>query len=442
MSRRHKKPLPAAPVEVTIERLDQEGRGVAQVAGKVTFVDGALPGERVLFTYVALHRNYDLGRAVEVLEPAPERVAPRCPHFGVCGGCSLQHLDPAAQIAAKERVLLEDLRRIGKVVPAEVLPPLIAPVWGYRRKARLGVRYVRKKERLLVGFRERNAPYVAELSRCAVLAPVVGERLADLAALIASLRTYDRIAQVEVALGDDGGALVFRNLVELEAEDRAALAAFGAGCGLDIYLQPGGPESVVPLGAARELSYRLPEAGVELFFGPGNFTQVNAGINRPMVARALELLDPQPGERILDLFCGLGNFTLPLARRAGHVIGVEGAAALVAQAEENARRNGIVNVEFHAADLAAPLERQPWLAAGVDKILLDPPRSGALEVLPHLAALGARRLLYISCNPATLARDAGELVQRYGWRLARAGVMDMFPHTAHVESIALFERGR
>ena len=406
------------------------------------FIDGALPGEQVRFSYVRIHRDFDEGRVVEILQPAAQRVAPRCAHFEVCGGCSLQHLDSVAQIAAKQQVLLDNLQRIGKVTAPELLEPLSGPVWGYRRKARLGVKYVRKMGRVLVGFRERHSPYLAELSRCEVLHPSVGERLQAIGELIASLSCYDRIAQIEVAVGDNATALVFRNLAELQTSDRNALTAFGEAHGMHIYMQPGGPDSVQLLWPeSAVLSYRLADYDVELQFEPTDFTQVNAEINRRMIARALALLDTQPEDRVLDLFCGLGNFTLPLARRVREAVGVEGEAGLVRRARANAARNGIENASFHVANLAEDAAGSPWLRGQrYDKILLDPPRTGASVLLPQLARLGAVRMVYVSCNPATLARDANALVHEHGYRLLSAGVMDMFPHTAHVESIALFER--
>ncbi len=441
MARRRRKQLPQTPVRTRVEGLSHDGRGVAHVEEKTVFIEGALTGEEVSFQYVERHRNYDVGVVTEVHAASPDRVQSRCPHFGVCGGCTLQHLAPEAQIRAKEQVLIENLRRLGKVEPLEVLPPLIGPHWGYRRKARLGVKYVIKKGRLLVGFRERRAPYLAELSRCEVLHPSVGERITAFQEVIRGLEAYDRIAQIEVAVDDDQTALVFRNLDPLTPADEERLREFARAEDLRIFLQPKGPDSVVPLWPESiQLQYTLPAHDVAFRFLPTDFTQVNAEINRSMVDRVLGFLDPQPGERVLDLFCGLGNFTLPIARRASAVVGVEGAAELVERARENAERNAIANAEFHAADLTAELEQAPWWGGGFDKILLDPPRSGALETLPHVARLGVRRIVYVSCNPATLARDAGALVNEYGYRLLKAGVMDMFPHTAHVESLAVFEK--
>jgi 23S rRNA (uracil1939-C5)-methyltransferase len=445
MARRRKK-LPAEPQQAAIESLTHDGRGVTHVAGKVVFVAGALPGEEVMFRYTGRHGSYDEGDVLEVLQASPQRITPRCAHFGICGGCSLQHLSPADQIAAKQARLLDNLSRMGQVAPDEVLPPLTAEAWGYRRKARLGVRYMPREQVVRVGFRERNSRFLADLKRCDVLHPAVGERIGALAELVNRLSIRDQIPQIEVAVGDDNVALVFRHLAELSGADKDALCAFGREHEMVIFLQPGGPRTVQRLWPpqaepeAVKLSYRLPAYDVELCFEPTDFTQVNQPLNRLMIDRALALLDPQPEERILDLFCGLGNFSLPLARRAGHVVGVEGEAGLVERARENARRNGQDNVEFHVADLTADLAAEPWYGAGFDKLLLDPPRSGAAVVVENLPAPLPRRIVYVSCDPATLARDAGTLVKGLGYRLVSAGVMDMFPHTAHVESIALFVR--
>jgi 23S rRNA (uracil1939-C5)-methyltransferase len=428
-------------LELDITDLSHDGRGVAHHDGKAVFVSGALPGERVRAGQLRRHRHYDEAKAEAILARSPDRVEPACAHFGTCGGCALQHLAPAAQIAAKQRVLAENLERIGKVAPGRWLEPLCDEPWGYRRKGRLSVKWVAKKDKALVGFREDNPRFVADLATCRTLLPAVGERLEALGELVGSLEARREIAQIEIAAGDDTVALAFRNLVPLTDGDRAALAAFGQQHGLAILLQPGGPDSLVPLWPADpRLAFRLPEHDLEIEFRPLDFVQVNAGMNRRMIARALELLDPRPGERVLDLFCGLGNFTLPIARRAGAVTGVEGEAALVARSRANAARNGIANADFHAADLAANQRDAPWAKQAFDKLLLDPPRSGAAAVLEYLPRKGTDRIVYVSCHPGSLARDAGTLVERHGFELRAAGVMDMFPHTAHVESIALFER--
>ncbi len=443
MARSRRKPLPAEPVQARIDNLSHEGRGVARVEGKAVFVENALPGETVSFRYTAIHRHFDEGVAETILEPSPDRVEAHCPHYAICGGCALQHLDHAAQVRFKQNLLLENFSHLGKVEPGEVLPPLTGAVWGYRRKARLGVRWVKAKGRVLVGFRERRSGFVAEMERCEILHPSVGERIAELSELIGSLEAYNRIAQIEVAVDDTQTALVFRNLDALGDGDRARLIEYARESDLRLFLQPGGPDTVAPLWPESTcLAYALPAHGVTFAFEPTDFTQVNTDINRAMVDRALELFDAGTDDRVLDLFCGLGNFTLPIARRCREVVGVEGDAGLVARARENAARNGITNAVFHAADLASDLSEAPWWQGGFDRVLLDPPRSGAQETLEHIARLGVRRIVYVSCNPATLARDAGILVNEHGYRLEQAGIMDMFPHTAHVESIALFTKTR
>ncbi|MET0225890.1 MAG: 23S rRNA (uracil(1939)-C(5))-methyltransferase RlmD [Dokdonella sp.] len=428
--------------EVDITDLSHDGRGVARIDGKAVFVAGALPGERARIRYTKRSRNFDEAKVEELLTRSPERIEPRCIHFGTCSGCTLQHLPAAAQIAAKQRVLAENFERIGKVGPARWLDPLSDEPWGYRRKGRLSVKWVEKKGRALVGFREDNPRFVADLSICHTLLPQVGERLSALGELVGALDAKAHIAQIEIAAGDDATALTFRNLQPLSAQDRAALIAFGQQHALAILLQPGGPDTVTPLWPeVVPLSFRIPASDIEIAFRPLDFIQVNAGMNRRMIARAIDLLDPQPGDSVLDLFCGLGNFTLPIARRVASVVGVEGEAALVARSRENATANGIGNAEFFAADLAADQRSTPWALRHYDKLLLDPPRSGAAAVLDYLPRKDTQRIVYVSCHPGSLARDAGTLVQRHGFSLAAAGVMDMFPHTAHVESIALFERG-
>ncbi len=440
--------LDQSPKTVSIIDLSHDGRGVARWpeghahAGKTVFVSGALPGETVSMQQTARSRHFDEGKALEVLEASPDRVTPRCPHFGVCGGCVLQHLAEDRQIAYKQQVLLDNLQRIGHVAPAAVLPPLRGDAWGYRRKGRFSVRRVEKKDKTLVGFREQDPRFVADIRECHVVVPQLGFAVEALGALVDGLDARRDIPQIEFIAGDGATALVFRHLQPLSDGDRAKLEAFGRARGLAIYLQPGGVDSVQPLsGDAPQLAFRLARWNVELLFRPLDFIQVNATLNEAMIARALELLDVQPGERVLDLFCGLGNFTLPLARASGSgsVVGVEGDAGLVQRARANAAHNGLDNVQFHAADLAQDLAGQPWLKAGFDRLLLDPARSGAIEVLRQLPLKGLRRIVYVSCHPGSLARDAGWLVNEAGWTLRQAGVMDMFPHTAHVESIAVFD---
>ncbi len=443
MSRRRRKPkLPDFPVRATIESLSHDGRGVTHIDGKTVFIDGALPGEEISFLYTGRARKHDEGKVCEIFSASEHRVEPRCPHFDICGGCSLQHLAPAQQILAKQQTLLDNLERIGRTAPVTVLPPLTGPHWHYRYKARLGVKFVRKKGRVLVGFREKRLPYIADLSRCEVLHEAVGGRLLELAELIRGMEASQRLPQIEVAAGDEAVALVFRHLDPLSDADRQRLRDYGEDTGLHIHLQPKGPDTVEPLWPVdSSLGYCLPSFDIDIRFLPTDFTQVNPAINRAMVDQALGLLDPSDKDRVLDLFCGLGNFTLPIARSAGQVTGVEGEAGLVQRARDNARANAIDNAEFAVADLSRDPAGQAWMAGPYDKVLIDPPRSGAQEMMPHLAALQPERIVYVSCHPGSLARDAGLLVNEHGYRLTAAGVMDMFPHTAHVESMALFERG-
>jgi 23S rRNA (uracil1939-C5)-methyltransferase len=426
----------------TVAALTHTGEGIVR-GGKAVFVAGALPGETVKFRRTRTHRQHDEAELVEVLTPAPERVPPRCPHFGVCGGCALQHLAPEAQLVAKETELRDNLERLGRVIPREWLPALRGPIWGYRRRARLGAKFVTKKGKVLVGFRERLTPFIADVQQCDVLAPPVGELVTPLADLIMTLSIRERLPQIEVAVADNAVALVLRVLDPPSESDREKLRAFGTAHGVRLYLQPAGLDSVHELGLSAPLHYALPQFKVELQFQPTDFIQVNGAINEALVARAMELLELTPADRVLDLFCGIGNFTLPIARQAGHVVGVEGDAALVARARQNAHRNELDNVEFHVADLArldtgAEAARNvPWLREPYTHVLLDPPRAGAQEVLASVASLEPRRVLYISCHPGSLARDLGVLVNEHGFTLEAAGVLDMFPHTNHFESLAV-----
>ena len=441
MSRRRRRKLPREPFDALIEDLSHDGRGVATHQGKKIFVHGALPGERVTVRLTERKRAYDEAETLSVIEPSPHRIEPRCPHFGQCGGCSLQHLDPKWQIQAKHHVLEQNLERIGKVKPDALWEPLTGPQWGYRRKARLSVRYVPKKERVLVGFRERYGRFVADMQTCFVLDDRIASRLQSLSDLVFTLDARCSVPQIEVACGDEHCALIFRHLEPLSDGDAGKLREFAGESGIAVLLQPSGPASIHCLEPAEvNLRYSVPKFDLQLAFGPSDFIQVNTEMNRQMIDRAVELLDPVKSDDVLDLFCGLGNFTLPIARRAGRVVGVEGDLGLVRRADENAKRNGLDNVVFHAADLNEDPGSAPWLKQPYDKVLVDPPRSGAEFVLPHIAASGAKRLVYVSCHPASLARDAGILVNDHGFRLRGAGVMDMFPHTGHVESIALFER--
>ncbi len=418
-----------------------DGRGVARVEGKSMFVADALPGETVRARRTQRHRHFDDAELVAVDVASGDRVLPPCVHFGVCGGCVLQHMSAAAQIEAKQRTLQENLARIGKLVPDEWLAPLRGSEWGYRRRGRLSARYVDKKQRLLLGFRERNGKFVADLDTCLVAVPEIGLQLRSLAEALGELSVARHVPQVEFAAGDSGCCIVIRHLLDLTTADRERLARFGLESGISILLQSGGPDSVVALdGTPPSLDFTVDGGSVRLAFEPLDFVQVNASINEAMIAHAVALLEPAPHERALDLFCGLGNFTLPLAKRCAQVVGVEGDAGLVARARENAVRNGIGNVEFEAADLFGKHAASRWARDDYELMLLDPPRAGAQEILADLPGKRVRRVVYVSCHPASLARDAAILVDRHRFKLSAAGVMDMFPHTAHVESIAVFDR--
>ena len=441
---RRRKQLPETPEPASIETLSHDGRGIARLDGKTTFIDNALPGEEVMFKFTYMRRKFDEGKAVEIVTASPDRVTPPCEHSTLCGGCSLQHMSPEVQVARKEAVLREQLQHFGGLEPEEWLAPLTGPVTGYRSKARLGVKYVEAKGETLVGFREKRNSFIAQLRTCEVLIPDVGHRLSELRTLMHGLESRSRIPQIELAAGDDDVALIIRHLDPLPEADQQALVGFCQNLGWHCYLQPGNESTVHriwPEGGEQRLYYKHPSAGVELAFHPTDFTQVNADINRKMVPLALDLLDISPEHTVLDLFCGLGNFTIPAAKRAGKVVGVEVSQAMVERGYENARRNGLENLEFHAWDLSQDISGQAWARQAYDRILIDPPRTGALEMVKLMPRLGASKIVYVSCNPATLARDAGELMA-LGYRLKAAGVMDMFPHTTHVESIAVFEKAK
>ncbi len=430
-------------MKVFIESLDHEGRGVAHLEGKVVFVEGALPGEWVECRSIRRKPTYEIAEATHVLEPSFMRVAPRCPHFGVCGGCLLQHMEPAAQVAAKQRILEDNLARIGKVKAGRILPPVHGPSWAYRHRARMSVRLVPKKGGVLVGFHERKSSFIADMHGCAILPVRISALIDPLRALIGELSIRDRLPQVEIAIGERVDVLVLRILEPLSAQDEVRLRDFADLHGIQWWLQPKGPETAFPFYPleAPALSYTLPEFGLELPFAPTEFTQVNPAINRVLVRQAMALLDPRPGERIADLFCGLGNFSLPIARRGAEVVGVEGSAALVARASANAAHNGLSGlVDFHAADLFQTTQDSLATYGRFDKMLIDPPRDGAIQVVKALGDQAPARIVYVSCSPATLARDAAVLVHEKGYRLCAAGVVNMFPHTGHVESITLFER--
>jgi len=440
---RRGKPLPTEPVEVFIESLSHEGRGIGRIEGKTVFVDGALPGETVQMQYTFQRGKFDEGRTISFENPYTDRVSPPCPHFGVCGGCSMQHLSTDAQIAHKESILKEQLSHFANTQPEQWLAPLQADLLSYRRKARLGVRYVLKKERTLIGFREKYSNYLADIESCGVLVKEVDQLLQPMSRLIEAMDSRMFIPQIEVACGDDAICLIVRHLQPISEKDHKAWVEFAQKYQLIIYLQPKGPKTVHriwPLAEdAAQLSYRLEEYDLELLMEPLDFTQVNASINQRMIPLALELLDVQPQDNVLDLFCGLGNFTLPLARKANKVVGIEGVQEMVDRGAINAKHNQLDNVDFFQADLASDLTGQVWLERQYNKILIDPARSGALEVIANIVKFNPQKIVYVSCNPATLARDTGELVKA-GYRLKKAGVMDMFPQTTHVESIALFEK--
>jgi 23S rRNA (uracil1939-C5)-methyltransferase len=439
-----------------VESLDLEGQGVAHSpAGKVVFIEGALPGEQALLRVSRRKSNWEQGTLTALRRESSQRVVPHCPHFGLqagaCGGCKVQHLHPSAQIAVKQRVLEDNLQRLGKVVPERVLRPLQGPAWGYRQRARLSVRHVAKKGTVLVGFHERHSRYVADMTVCRVLPSRISALLPRLRELIGAMQARDRLPQIELAIGDEVDALVLRHLDPLSDADRARLRAFAAEHGVQWWLQSAGPDSVVLLDdGAPELAYRLPEFDLTMPFRPTDFTQVNLAINRVLVVQALRYLDPQSDDRVIDWFCGLGNFTLALARRAASVLGLEGSAALVQRARANAQRNGLEQrAQFDARNLFE-LDAPSLLALGsAQRWLIDPPREGAFALAKALADAQAQpaapwqppqRIVYVSCNPATLARDAGLLVHQAGYRCTAAGVVDMFPHTAHVESVAVFDR--
>jgi 23S rRNA (uracil1939-C5)-methyltransferase len=426
--------------EARIESLDREGRGVARRDdGKTVFVEGALPGETVEYSPLRSKESWELARVVDVREESPDRVAARCGFFGVCGGCSMQHLDVRAQVAAKQRVLEDALWHIGRVRPETMLRAIYGLPWGYRHRARLSARFVPKKGGALVGFHERKSSYVTDMTSCEVLPPAVSRLLPALRELAGGLSIRERLPQIEVAVGDAVTVLVLRVLVPPAPGDEAALRGFAEAHGVQLWLQPAGPESAAPFWPieAPPLDYALPDFDVRIGFLPTDFTQVNHAVNRVLVRRAMSLLAPAPGERIGDFFCGLGNFTLPIARLGAAVTGFEGSAGLIARALDNARRNGL-ECAFEMTDLF-DAERCSALPA-FDKALLDPPRDGAVELVKSFAARPPRRIVYVSCDPATLARDAGVLVNAQGYRLAAAGAVNMFPHTSHAESIALFER--
>ncbi|MEQ1597915.1 MAG: 23S rRNA (uracil(1939)-C(5))-methyltransferase RlmD [Methylotenera sp.] len=438
----------------TIESLDQEGRGVAHVEGKTIFIDGALPNERVTYQSQHIKASYEVASVVEILTPSNQRVTPKCPHFGLCGGCKLQHLDAKSQVEEKQKLLEADLWHIGKVKAENMLPPLYGPTWGYRHKARLSVKYVQKKERVLVGFNEKGTRFVADMNSCEVLVPEVSALIAPLQAMIFELSIRDKLPQIELAVGEGSNntcegtkviVLILRIMDVLIENDETLLKIFADTHKVQIWTQTKGPDTIKPfyinnaLKPAPVLSYSLPEYDLNYPFKPNEFTQVNPQINREMVSLAVQLLTPKAGENIADFFCGIGNFTLPIARSGAQVLGLEGLANLVERANESATINKINNVTFGVADLFKMTPEILSELGHFDKWLIDPPRDGAHELVKAISENTAPNVIvYVSCNPATLARDAGILVNEKGYTLVSAGVINMFPHTAHIESIALF----
>ena len=440
MARRRKR---REPETATITAVTHDGRGIADNGGKKAFVAGALEGESVTFIRRKSHRNFDDAELLEIHEPSPDRIEARCEAYGRCGGCALQHVSTERQRAIKEQTLRDNLERIGRVEPATWLEPMTGPEWHYRRRARLAVKDVHGKGRALVGFRERHAPFITDMRRCEVLAEPVDGLIEPLSELIGGLSVRARLPQIEVAVAENAVALVFRVLDPPTPEDEARFRAFGEAHDLRIYLQPGGLDSVTllyPDNVDEPLYYTLPEFDIRVDFEPIDFVQVNGGINRRMVHFAVEQLAVGADDRVLDLFCGIGNFSLPLARKAGLVLGVEGLDSLTRRAGENAAANGLDNVSFRVADLAKIDGTEGWVREGWDLMLLDPARSGAAEVVSRMHLFAPQRIVYVSCHPGTLARDAGTLVHEQSYRLESAGIIDMFPHTAHVESIAVFTK--
>lgn len=441
----------------TITSLSHDGRGIAHIEGKTTFISGALPGEVITYTYTRRHPSFDEATCLEISNPSPIRTTPPCPHYNICGGCSLQHIVHSAQLDLKQTVLLEQLRHIGNVTPQNVLPPLVGPIWHYRYKARLSVKYVNKKNKLLIGFHEKNGRFVADLHTCPVLHHAFSENIVALGSLITELENYQQIPQIEIACGDNDNAIVIRHLCAFSSADLNKLTTFSTQHNYRLFLQPHGLDSIHCINSDTELlSYVVPlgddmchqwETGsqdmaqrdsrsVTIYFKPTDFTQINYHINQQMINKVVELLAPQPNENILDLFCGIGNFTLPLATKCQFCVGVEGNATAIVRANFNAEQNKITNARFYNFDLTQNYLTQEWTNNSFDKIIIDPPRTGALECIKQLSKFNAKKIVYVSCNPATLARDCKEL-QQQGYTLTHTGIIDMFPHTSHVETIAL-----
>lgn len=440
--RRRRSKLPEGEFEATVESLSHEGRGITHVDGKTTFLFGALPEEIVKFKYTLKRGKFDEGAVTNVLKPSPQRVAAHCEHFGICGGCSLQHMNHEQQIAHKQASFLELLEYQGDAKPATLLPPLTAKQYGYRRRARLSIKFVEKKDKVIVGFRERGGRLVADITECPVLDPRVGEHLREFADTIYTLEARAHIPQIEITITDDTTAVILRHLTELCSDDLKKLVTICEQLNWQLYLQPKGLNTIHlyhPKTANAQLSYTLSNHQLTLQFDPWQFIQVNSEINTQMIDRALELLDLQADDRVLDLFCGIGNFTLPIAKHCAHVTGIEGAEDAVNQGRKNAELNQLSNAEFYCSDLFNPPFTADWAQKNYNKLLLDPPRAGALDIIENISQWQPERIVYVSCNPATLARDTKRLLE-LGYQLTTAGIMDMFPHTQHVEAISLFTR--
>jgi 23S rRNA (uracil1939-C5)-methyltransferase len=434
------KNMPNEPVY--IQSLSHDGRGITSIGNKTTFVSFALPGETVKYQLVKKHSKYLEATAVEIHNPSTDRTNPPCAHFGICGGCSLQHLNMEKQIELKQQILIDQLKHFGKVEAKSISPPIHGLSLAYRRKARLGVKYVIKKNKVLVGFREKSGRYLADIQSCSILHPSIGNRITELSELISTLERFAYIPQIEVAIGDQDTALIFRHLEKLSEADQLKLQNFGEKNQLHIYLQPNPPDplkKIWPMDEKNRLIYTLLDQNLEFLFHPLDFTQINLEVNRQMVNQALTFLDLHQDESVLDLFCGIGNFTLPIARHAKQVVGIEGSPEMVKRGYENAQHNHIENVSFHSMNLDEPNSSATWFNQYYDKILIDPPRVGAKAILPFLHKLNPKRIVYISCNPATLARDAHDLVHQFQYQLTDLVMMNMFPHTSHIEAMAVFE---
>lgn len=439
MPNRRRKKCPEQNFTTAVTALSHDGRGIAHMNGKTTFLFGGLPDETVEFQYQNICSRYDEGKVVNVINASSDRISPRCEHYGLCGGCSLQHVKPSVQIQNKLNAFLELMQQAG-IKPPLLLPAITGKTWGYRRKARLSIKFIQKKDKVLVGFRERNGRFVANLEHCHTLDPSIGEKISEFSDILYQLTIREHIPQMEIAVGESKTAIILRHLVDFGKEDLNLLCKFASAHNFQLYLQPKGPDSIHlywPSDSTPLLNYNLSDYNLSLEFHPNQFIQVNNDVNNKMVKRTLELLELTPEDRVLDLFCGIGNFSLPIAKYSKQVVGVEGNLQAVERATQNAKLNTIDNTEFFCTDLSQPPYNKNWAGLVFDKIVLDPPRTGAKEVMDYLPTWKANRIVYISCNPATLARDS-KLLQGKGYTLEKAGVMDMFPHTQHVEAIALF----